>query len=183
MAYYNTYNLPVTLSNCSNNYGPYQFPEKLIPLMIFNMLNNKPLPVYGDGKNVRDWLYVTDHAQAIWLILNKGSTGETYNLGRENEIENIRLVEMLCVKMAGLLNHPADYFKPLISFVKDRPGHDRRYAINCDKIKRELGWKPATDFTTGLEMTTQWYIDHRDWVENINTGAYRKWIRTNYGAS
>jgi dTDP-glucose 4,6-dehydratase len=152
-AYYKTYGLPITISNCSNNYGPYQFPEKLIPLMILNILEEKDLPVYGDGKNVRDWLYVEDHCRAIWEILNKGKVGETYNIGGENEWENIKLVNFLYEKIAKIKGKNKDYYKRLINFIKDRPGHDRRYAINCDKIKRELSWKQQYDFEEGLNLT------------------------------
>lgn len=179
-AYYHTYNLPVTLSNCSNNYGPYQFPEKLIPLMILNMLEEKELPVYGNGKNIRDWLFVDDHSEAIWLILKNGKIGESYNIGGENEWENIKLVEFLCEKMARIQNKPLNYYKRLIKFVKDRPGHDLRYAINCDKIKKELGWKQKVVFEEGIEITIRWYINNKDWVNNIKTGEYKKWIEYNY---
>jgi len=180
-AYLHTYGIPITLSNCSNNYGPYQFPEKLIPLMILNMIEEKPLPVYGDGKNIRDWLYVEDHASAVWAIMNRGKTGETYNIGGENEWENIKLVYVLCEKMADFNGKDQDYYKKLITFVKDRPGHDRRYAINCEKIKKELGWKQSVDFYGGLDKTIEWYKNHRKWVENIKTGNYKKWIDLNYG--
>jgi dTDP-glucose 4,6-dehydratase len=179
-AYAHTYGLPVTISNCSNNYGPYQFPEKLIPLMISNMIDEKPLPVYGDGKNVRDWLYVEDHVSAIWTILNSGKTGETYNIGGETEWENIKLVHVLCEKMASRMNKPQDRLKRLITFVKDRPGHDRRYAINCDRIKHELGWKQSVDFERGLEKTIDWYLKNKEWSENVRSGEYRKWIDRNY---
>jgi dTDP-glucose 4,6-dehydratase len=145
-AYNKTYELPITISNCSNNYGPYQFPEKLVPLMILKILEEKVLPIYGDGRNVRDWLYVEDHCRAIWAILNNGKAGETYNIGGENEWENINLVNLLCEKIEQLLGKDKDYYKRLITFVKDRPGHDRRYAINCDKIKGELGWKKQYNF-------------------------------------
>ncbi len=175
-----TYGLPVTISNCSNNYGPYQFPEKLIPLMILNMLEEKPLPVYGDGKNVRDWLYVEDHSSAIWLILNKGLDGETYNIGGENEWENIRLVNVLCDKVAEINGRDKDYYKRLITFVKDRPGHDRRYAIDCRKIKKELGWKQRKDFKKGLDLTIRWYMENKRWVERTKSGEYRKWLENNY---
>jgi dTDP-glucose 4,6-dehydratase len=144
-AYFHTYGLPITMSNCSNNYGPYQFPEKLIPLMLLNMMNHKPLPVYGDGRNVRDWLYVDDHNNALWMILNSGRTGETYNIGGENEWENIKLVHVLCEKMAKAMAVAPGSLKALITHIEDRSGHDRRYAINCDKIKTELGWQPALD--------------------------------------
>jgi dTDP-glucose 4,6-dehydratase len=180
--YYKTYGLPVTISNCSNNYGPYQFPEKLIPLMILNILEEKALPVYGDGKNIRDWLYVEDHCQAIWEILNKGKTGETYNIGGENEWENIELVNCLCEKIAKIKGKDKDYYKKLITFVKDRPGHDRRYAINCDKIKKELGWGRQFDFEEGLDSTIKWYINNQVWVDRVRSGEYRKWIEKNYKA-
>jgi dTDP-glucose 4,6-dehydratase len=180
MAYYHTYGLPVTVSNCSNNYGPYQFPEKLIPLMIQNMMEEKPLPVYGDGKNIRDWLHVDDQNGALWLILNRGRTGETYNVGGENEWENIRLVNVLCEKMAAVLGKEKDCFKKFITFVKDRPGHDRRYAINCDRIKKELGWRQGLDFDRGLDTTIQWYIDNREWADRVRSGEYRNWIERNY---
>jgi len=180
-AYYHTYGLKTTISNCSNNYGPYQFPEKLIPLMILNMIDEKPLPVYGDGKNIRDWLFVEDHAEAIWIILREGSEGQTYNIGGENEWENIRLVNVLCEKMSRRMKKPGDYYKKLITFVKDRPGHDRRYAINCDKIKRELGWSQRVGFDEGLDITIEWYLKNTEWVENVRSGAYRKWIEINYG--
>lgn len=181
-AYNKTYGLPVTISNCSNNYGPYQFPEKLIPLMILNIIEEKPLPVYGDGKNVRDWLYVEDHCSAIWKILNKGRAGETYNIGGENEWENIELVNCLCEKIAKIKGKDKDYYKKLITFVKDRPGHDRRYAINCDKIKKELGWGRQFDFEEGLDSTIKWYINNQVWVDRVRSGEYRKWIEKNYKA-
>lgn len=180
-AYYKTYGLPATISNCSNNYGPYQFPEKLIPLMILNILEEKDLPVYGDGRNVRDWLYVEDHCRAVWEILNKGRSGETYNIGGENEWENIKLVNLLCEKIEQLLGKDKDYYKRLITFVKDRPGHDRRYAINCDKIKRELRWKQQYNFEESLEMTIKWYMNNQDWVNRVRSGEYRQWIEKNYG--
>ncbi len=180
MAYYHTYGMPVTISNCSNNYGPYQFPEKLIPLMINNMIEEKNLPVYGDGKNIRDWLYVQDHCSAIWEIINNGSRGETYNIGGENEWTNIELLYALCEIVAEETGKDKDYFKKLITYVKDRAGHDRRYAINCDKIKRELGWKQSVTFDEGLRETVRWYLDNNDWMENIKSGEYRKWIERNY---
>jgi len=180
-AYYKTYGLPATISHCSNNYGPYQFPEKLIPLMILNILKEKALPVYGDGRNVRDWLYVEDHCSAVWEILNKGRSGETYNIGGENEWENIKLVNLLCEKIEQLLGKDKDYYKRLITFVKDRPGHDRRYAINCDKIKRELGWKQQYNFEESLEMTIKWYMSNQDWVNRVRSGEYRHLVEKNYG--
>jgi dTDP-glucose 4,6-dehydratase len=181
-SYFKTYGLPITISNCSNNYGPYQFPEKLIPLMILNILEEKSLPIYGNGKNIRDWLYVEDHCQAIWEILNKGKTGETYNIGGENEWENIKLVNFLCEKIGQLQGEDKNYYKRLITFVKDRPGHDRRYAINCDKIKNELEWKQQNDFEKGLDSTIKWYINNQDWVDRVRSGEYRKWIEKNYKA-
>jgi len=179
-AYYKTYGLPATISNCSNNYGPYQFPEKLIPLMILNILEEKELPVYGDGKNIRDWLYVEDHCRAIWEILNKGRIGETYNIGGENEWENIKLLNVLCEKIARLKGKEKDYYKRLITFVKDRPGHDRRYAINCDKVKQELGWSRQYNFEEGLDTTIKWHINHKDWVDRVRSGEYKKWMERNY---
>jgi len=181
-AYYKTYNLPTTVSNCSNNYGPYQFPEKLIPLMILNILEEKDLPVYGDGRNVRDWLYVEDHCRAIWEILNMGKVGETYNIGGENEWENIKLINFICEKIAKIKGKDEDYYKKLINFIKDRPGHDKRYAINCDKIKKELGWKQKSDFEESLDTTIKWYINHKDWVDRIRSGEYKNWLEKNYKA-
>jgi dTDP-glucose 4,6-dehydratase len=180
MAYNHTYGLPVTLSNCSNNYGPYQFPEKLIPLMILNMLEGKPLPVYGDGKNIRDWVYVEDHNNAVWTILQKGITGEKYNIGGENEWENIKLLESLIEIVSAKAGLDAEKVRSTISFVKDRPGHDRRYAIDCSKIKSELGWKQAVSFNEGLEKTVDWYLANTAWIDSIRSGEYRKWIETNY---
>ena len=181
-AYYKTYGLSITISNCSNNYGPYQFPEKLIPLMILNMIEEKPLPIYGDGKNVRDWLYVEDHCSAIWKILNKGRVGETYNIGGENECENIKLVHFLCEKIADIKGKEKNYFKKLIKYVKDRPGHDRRYAINCNKIKQKLSWRQKFDFEEGLNMTIKWYMDNTSWVDRVRSGEYQKWMEKNYRA-
>jgi len=181
-AYHHTYGLPVTISNCSNNYGPYQFPEKLIPLMILNMKNNKPLPIYGDGKNIRDWLYVGDHNRALWKILNDGKAGETYNIGGENEWENIRLVQVLCEKMAEATGEDVNKFNQLITYVKDRAGHDRRYAINCDKIKKELGWRQTVNFDEGLTKTIQWYLENDAWLNHILDGSYQNWIHLNYTA-
>jgi dTDP-glucose 4,6-dehydratase len=181
MSYYHTYGLPITMSNCSNNYGPYQFPEKLIPLMIFNMLDGKPLPVYGDGKNIRDWLHVEDHNSAVWRIVESGCRGECYNIGGENEWENLTLVHVLCEKAAGLTGKEKDYYKKLITFVPDRPGHDRRYAINCDKLKNELAWTRRYTFDEGLEQTVRWYLENRKWAEGVRTGAYKEWIERNYG--
>ncbi len=179
-AYYYTYNLPVTLSNCSNNYGPYQFPEKLIPLTILNIIEEKPLPVYGDGKNIRDWIYVDDHNRAIISILEKGKIGQTYNIGGENEWKNIRLVNKICEIIAKETGKDKDYYKKLITFIKDRPGHDRRYAINCDKIKKDIGWEPLISFEEGLKQTIKWYLNNMDWIKTITTGKYKEWIDKNY---
>jgi dTDP-glucose 4,6-dehydratase len=183
-AYGETYRLPVTLSNCSNNYGPYQFPEKLIPLMILNAIAGKPLPVYGGGQHVRDWLYVRDHCTALWAIMQKGVAGATYTVGGRNELTNLQVVEMICAELdavLGLLNGRPR--RTLITFVKDRPGHDLRYAIDCAKIERELGWRPRESFATGLGTTIGWYRDHADWVKSIVAGEYRNWIRQHYGSS
>jgi dTDP-glucose 4,6-dehydratase len=180
-AYHRTYGLPVTISNCSNNYGPYQFPEKLIPLMILNALEGKALPVYGDGKNIRDWLYVEDHCQAVWEIMKRGKIGETYNIGGNCEMENLALVQLLCDMVDELA--PATHkttCRELITFVKDRPGHDRRYAIDAGKLKNELGWAPKTDLKSGLRKTITWYMEHTDWVNRVKTGEYRKWIKQHY---
>ncbi len=179
-AAHHTYGLPVTVSNCSNNYGPYQFPEKLIPLMLLNMLEEKPLPVYGDGGNVRDWLYVQDHVDGIWLILREGKCGESYNLGGDSELDNLTLVRSLCTQMAEKMGKDHDYYKKLITFVKDRPGHDRRYAMNNLKIKRDLGWAPHTSFASGINQTIEWYLDHQEWCSQVRSGEYRNWIETNY---
>jgi dTDP-glucose 4,6-dehydratase len=181
MAYHHTYGLPVTMSNCSNNYGPCHFPEKLIPLMILNILEGKPLPVYGDGRNVRDWLYVEDHAAGIWKVMTEGKVGEKYNLGGSSEWENISLVRELCVTVARRTGkQPAEYEK-LITYVKDRPGHDRRYAMDSSKIEHELGWRPTVSFEEGLDRTVRWYLEHSEWVQRVRTGAYREWITRNYG--
>ncbi len=179
-AYFHTYGLPVTISNCTNNYGPYQFPEKLIPIMILNMLDRKPLPVYGDGKNIRDWLYVEDHCSGIWAILKSGRLGETYNIGGENEWTNIDLLHRLCERVAEQTGTDSKEFTDLITFVKDRPGHDRRYAINCEKIKNELGWNQSLDFEKGLDMTVKWYLENREWIEQVLSGEYRTWLDKNY---
>ncbi|WP_300755439.1 dTDP-glucose 4,6-dehydratase [uncultured Brachyspira sp.] len=181
-AYYHTYNLPVTISNCSNNYGPYQFPEKLIPLMISNIIEEKDLPVYGDGKNIRDWIFVEDHNNAVLDIMYKGRVGETYNIGGENEITNIDMVNILCEKLASKMNKDKDYYKRLIKFVKDRAGHDRRYAINCEKIKKELGWQRQYDFNTAIDITIDWYLNNKEWVYDVKSGEYKKWIELNYSS-
>lgn len=181
-AYWHTYGLPVTMSNCSNNYGPYHFPEKLIPLMILNMLDGKALPVYGDGRNIRDWLYVEDHNSAVWAILTKGRPGECYNVGGENEWENIKLLQVLIDLVASKSGLPAENLRALIRYVPDRPGHDRRYAINCDKIKNELGWTQSVRFEQGLARTVDWYLANTSWVEGVRSGAYLDWVKQNYGS-
>lgn len=181
MAYSHTYNLPITLSNCTNNYGPYQFPEKLLPLMIMNIKNGKDLPVYGDGKNIRDWVYVEDHNRAVWLIMNKGKTGQKYNIGGENEWENLTLLNKLIELTSKELSKDCEEVKKTIRFVKDRPGHDRRYAIDCSKIKNELGWQRKVTFEEGLLNTVKWYLSHDQWINHILSGEYTKWIENNYG--
>jgi dTDP-glucose 4,6-dehydratase len=180
-AYIHSYGLPAVTTNCSNNYGPFQFPEKLLPLMIANAVAGKPLPVYGDGMQVRDWLYVGDHCSAIRAVLERGKIGETYNVGGRNEQANLDTVHLLCSLLDELLpNSPHRPHSNLIRFVTDRPGHDRRYAINANKIERELGWHPEETFATGLRRTVEWYLSHQDWVEQVTTGAYRQWIDLNY---
>jgi len=181
-AYHHTYGLPVLTTNCSNNYGPYHFPEKLIPLVIHNALAGKPLPIYGDGQQIRDWLYVKDHCSAIRRVLEAGRLGETYNIGGWNEKANLEVVHTLCT-ILDELSPRADgkAYKEQITYVKDRPGHDRRYAIDATKIERELGWKPDETFETGIRKTVQWYLDHQDWVENVTSGNYRQWVNQNYG--
>ena len=180
-AYHHTYGLPVLTTNCSNNYGPFQFPEKLIPLMILNARSGKPLPVYGDGKNVRDWLYVGDHCEAIRTVLARGTPGETYNVGGRNEKANIEVVETICSILDELCpSDPVVPHRKLITYVKDRPGHDRRYAIDANKIERELGWKPRETFETGLRKTVEWYLNNADWIQDVTSGSYRQWIQTHY---
>ncbi|MBK8878959.1 MAG: dTDP-glucose 4,6-dehydratase [Haliscomenobacter sp.] len=179
-AYFHTYHLPVVVSNCSNNYGPYQFPEKLIPLMIHNIRQEKPLPVYGDGKYTRDWLWVEDHAAAIDLIFHQGKTGETYNIGGNNEWKNIDLVERLCDILDDLLHRPKGASRQLITFVKDRPGHDRRYAIDASKLKQELGWEPSVYAEEGLRLTAQWYLDNQEWLDHVTSGAYQQYYERQY---
>ena len=181
-AYANTYGLSVTISNCSNNYGPYQFPEKLIPLMLLNAIEGKALPVYGDGMNVRDWLYVRDHCTAIWRILESGQSGETYNVGGRNEMPNLSVVHSIA-DLADAQTAPLSTGsrRDLISFVTDRPGHDRRYAIDCSKIEADLDWVPEESFETGLEKTVAWYLANTSWVDRIRSGDYRNWIEANYG--
>jgi dTDP-glucose 4,6-dehydratase len=177
-AWFHTYDLPVLTTNCSNNYGPYHFPEKLIPLVILNALNNKSLPIYGDGQQVRDWLYVGDHCSAIREVLAKGKLGETYNIGGCNEKSNIEVVKSIC-QILDELKPRADKksYAEQITFVKDRPGHDRRYAIDAGKLKRELGWKPKETFDTGIKKTVQWYLDNSVWIEGVVSGSYREWLQ------
>jgi dTDP-glucose 4,6-dehydratase len=180
-AYRHTYGLPVLTTNCSNNYGPYHFPEKLIPLMIINALAGKPLPVYGDGMQVRDWLYVKDHCSAIRRVLEAGEVGEVYNVGGWNEKPNIEIVQTICALLDQLQPRPdGKNYREQISYVKDRPGHDRRYAIDASKIQRELGWKPAETFETGIRKTVQWYLANPEWVAHVQSGAYREWVQTQY---
>ena len=181
-AYHHTYGLPTLTTNCSNNYGPYQFPEKLIPLIILNALHGKPLPIYGDGLNVRDWLYVGDHCQAIREVLAKGRSGETYNIGGWNEKTNLEVVNTVCAILDEL--HPSSPVIPhssLITYVKDRAGHDRRYAIDARKVEQEFGWKPKESFETGIRKTVQWYLDNAQWIEHVISGEYKKWLDKNYG--
>ena len=180
-AYFKTYGLPVTLSNCSNNYGPYQFPEKLIPLIILNGLAGKALPVYGDGRNIRDWLYVNDHCRAVWEIMKRGEPGKTYNIGGRGEMRNIDVVSMICDLLDDMQPLPDRRSRrDLIQFVKDRPGHDLRYAIDFSKLQRELGWEPRESFQTGIRKTIVWYMENRNWVERVKSGAYRKWMEDHY---
>ncbi|MBK8238051.1 MAG: dTDP-glucose 4,6-dehydratase [Deltaproteobacteria bacterium] len=179
-AYHRTFKLPVKLTNCSNNYGPYHFPEKLVPLMIMNALDGKPLPVYGQGLNVRDWLYVQDHCEAIWTVVTRGKVGETYNIGGNNEVRNIDVVHKLCELIAQETGRPSDALLGLITYVKDRPGHDLRYAIDASKIRRDLDWGPSETFDTGLRKTVRWYLDNGAWIEGVRTGEYRNWIQQNY---
>ena len=179
-AWHHTYGLPVVTTNCSNNYGPYHFPEKLIPLMIVNALAGKPLPVYGDGQQIRDWLYVKDHAAAIREVLARGRVGETYNVGGWNEKPNIEIVQTICALLDEMRPDRAGSYGRLITYVTDRPGHDRRYAIDARKIERELGWKPAETFETGIRKTVRWYLDNAEWVQHVQSGAYRDWVTRNY---
>lgn len=181
-AYHRTYDLPVTLSNCSNNYGPYQFPEKLIPLIILNAHDGKPLPVYGDGQNIRDWLHVTDHCRAIWRIMTHGETGATYNIGGRCEKNNLTVVETICDILDRQIDPlPSGPRRELITFVKDRPGHDFRYAIDCTKIEQNLDWLPEETFESGLRKTVTWYLENSNWIERIQSGEYRNWIEQHYG--
>lgn len=181
-AYGETYGLPVTISNCSNNYGPYQFPEKLIPLMVLHATEGRPLPVYGQGLNVRDWLYVTDHCRAVWAVMQKGQPGRVYNIGGRCEMANIDTVYRICDLLDEI--RPDDALRPrrkLIAFVKDRPGHDLRYAIDCTRIENELGWRPQESFDSGLRKTIRWYLDHRGWVDRVRSGEYQRWVEQHYG--
>ncbi|MCX6247050.1 MAG: dTDP-glucose 4,6-dehydratase [Bacteroidetes bacterium] len=180
-AYFHTYKLPIVISNCSNNYGSFQFPEKLIPLSINNIKNNKPIPIYGKGENIRDWLFVQDHAAAIDLIFHEGKQGETYNIGGNNEWTNISLIQELCKIMDRKLNRPGGTSAQLITFVKDRAGHDLRYAIDSSKLQDELGWKPSLQFEEGLEKTVDWYLANEEWMNNITSGDYQKYYESQYG--
>ncbi|MFZ2086958.1 MAG: dTDP-glucose 4,6-dehydratase [Desulfobaccales bacterium] len=181
-AYHHTYGLPTLITNCSNNYGPLQFPEKLIPLMILNALTGKPLPLYGDGLNVRDWLYVTDHGEALTLVLDRGRAGETYNIGGNCEKTNLEVVKTVCAVLDELApDSPHRPHARLITYVKDRPGHDRRYAINSGKISRDLGWRPRESFESGLAKTVRWYLDNPEWVASVQSGEYRQWLELQYG--
>ena len=179
-AYFYTYGLPVKITNCSNNYGPYQFPEKLIPLMILNAIKGKALPVYGKGENIRDWLYVEDHCEAIWTVIKKGQLGETYNIGGNSEWKNIDIVHKICEILAKELNRDPYEFEKLITFIKDRPGHDLRYAIDSTKIKKELHWQPQETFKTGLRKTVRWYLNNPKWADSIQTSKYKNWLNYNY---
>lgn len=180
-AYHHTYGLPVLTTNCSNNYGPYHFPEKLIPLVIHNALSGKQIPIYGDGMQVRDWLFVKDHCSAIRCVLEKGKVGETYNVGGRSELTNLSVVNTLCEILDELRALPDEAsYKSQITFVRDRPGHDRRYAIDADKIERELEWRPSETFNTGIRKTVEWYLDNEAWVKNVTSGSYRQWIDRQY---
>jgi dTDP-glucose 4,6-dehydratase len=181
-AYHHTYGLPVLTTNCSNNYGPRQFPEKLIPLVILNALKGAPLPVYGDGQNVRDWLYVEDHCDGIRTVLDRGIPGQTYNIGGRQEMSNLEVVRKICAILDDLKPAPRPY-ESLVTFVKDRPGHDRRYAMDITKIERELGWRPRETFASGLRKTIEWYLDNLEWVEHVTSGSYREWINLQYNPS
>ncbi|MDY0383453.1 dTDP-glucose 4,6-dehydratase [Trichlorobacter sp.] len=182
-AYHETFGMPTLISRCSNNYGPFHFPEKLIPLLIANIIASKPLPVYGDGKNVRDWLHVQDHAAAIECVLKGAAPGSVYNIGGNNEWQNIAIVELVCDLLDGRLGRASGSNRQLITFVKDRPGHDRRYAIDASKLKRDLGWSPAYTFETGIAETIDWYLAHQDWVAEVTSGNYREYYQQQYGGS
>ena len=179
-AYNRTYGLPVKVTNCSNNYGPYQFPEKLIPLTILNALEGKPIPVYGKGQNVRDWLYVEDHCEAIWAVIHQGEIGHTYNISGNEERKNLDVVYEICHILAEELKKPKAEFEKFIKFVADRPGHDLRYALDSSKIRQKLGWKPKETFKSGLRKTVKWYLTNSEWVSAVKTGEYMKWIERNY---
>lgn len=181
-AWFHTYHLPVLTSNCSNNYGPFQFPEKLIPLVILNALNNKKLPIYGDGKQIRDWLYVVDHCNALMAILEKGILGQTYNIGGESEKTNLEIVENICSILDELKPKETSY-KNQIQFITDRPGHDRRYAMNINKIKKELNWKPQENLKSGLNKTIRWYLNNNEWIHNVQNGNYREWVQKHYDSN
>jgi dTDP-glucose 4,6-dehydratase len=181
-AYARTYGLRTSITNCSNNYGPYQFPEKLIPLMILHALEGKPLPIYGTGANVRDWLYVDDHCDAIWAVIERGRLGETYNVGGESERTNLTVVDTVCGLVAEATGTPLERLLALKTFISDRPGHDLRYAVDATKIRRELGWEPRETFATGMAKTVRWYLDHRAWTEQVRSGEYRAWMENHYGA-
>jgi dTDP-glucose 4,6-dehydratase len=181
-AYHHTYGLPVLTTNCSNNYGRFQFPEKLIPLMVLNARDGKPLPVYGDGQNVRDWLYVEDHCEAMATVLDRGRVGETYNIGGGNEKRNIEIVETICDTVDEIAGRRGPSRRQLITFVRDRPGHDRRYAMDARKIERELGWRPRETFESGIRKTVRWYLENEDWVRDVTSGSYRQWIATHYSS-
>ncbi|MDH5673160.1 MAG: dTDP-glucose 4,6-dehydratase [Myxococcales bacterium] len=180
-AYGRTYGLPVKITNCSNNYGPYQFPEKLIPLMILNALENKPLPIYGKGDNVRDWLYVEDHCEAIWAVIERGKVGETYNIGGNCELTNLEVVQRICQVVAEQTGASVAQLEALITFVQDRPGHDQRYAMDASKLAAECGFVPAETFESGLQKTVRWYLDNPAWIERIKSGDYRHWVEEHYG--
>jgi dTDP-glucose 4,6-dehydratase len=181
-AYHHTYGLPVLTTNCSNNYGRFQFPEKLIPLMVLNARDGKPLPVYGDGQSVRDWLYVEDHCEAIATVLDRGRVGETYNIGGGNQKRNIEIVETICDTVDEMAGRRGPSRRQLITFVRDRPGHDRRYAMDARKIERELGWRPRETFESGIRKTVRWYLENADWVRDVTSGSYRQWIATHYSS-
>jgi dTDP-glucose 4,6-dehydratase len=181
-AYHHTYGLPSLTTNCSNNYGRFQFPEKLIPLMILNARDGKPLPVYGDGKNVRDWVFVEDHCAAIATVLRGGRPGDTYNIGGWNEKPNLEIVETVCDLVDEMAPQAGEYRRALITFVKDRPGHDRRYAMDAGKIDRELGWKPTATFESGIRKTVRWYLENEEWVRDVTSGSYRQWVATHYSS-
>jgi dTDP-glucose 4,6-dehydratase len=183
-AYYHTFGLPTIITNCSNNYGPRQFPEKLTPLMLLNAIEGKPLPVYGDGLNIRDWLYVDDHCEALRVVLDRGKPGETYNIGGGCEKTNLEIVNTLCALLGEMAPElRCEPYSQLITFVKDRPGHDRRYAVDCSRIERELGWRARESFESGLRKTIRWYLDNKEWVQSVKSGAYRDWIARRYGAA